>query len=75
MLAGVSLVTVVTYRASKPETWTWYAGTPFPAVNTHTIDTELISQEGTDNFIAHTTVNAAGVPTVTVETVRLECAG
>jgi hypothetical protein len=79
MLAGVSLVTGVKYRASKTETWTWYAGTPFPVVNTHTIDTELISQAGTDNFIAHTTIhttiNAAGVPTVIVDTVRLECAG
>jgi hypothetical protein len=75
MLAGASLVTGAKYGTSKTDTWTWFAGTPFPAVNTHTIDTELSSRAGTDNFIAHTTINAAGVPTVTVDTVRLECAG
>jgi hypothetical protein len=79
MLAGASLVTGVKYGASKTDTWTWFAGTPFPAVNTHTIDSELVSQAGTDNFVAHTTIhttiNAAGTPTVTVDNVRLECAG
>jgi hypothetical protein len=65
----------VKYRASKTEPWSWYAGEPFLAVNTHTVDIELISLEGTDNFLAHTTINAAGVPTVTVDTVRPECAG
>jgi hypothetical protein len=78
-LAGVSLATGVKYGASKTETWTWFAGTPFPAVNTHTIDSELISRAGTDNFVAHTTIhttiNEAGVPTVTVENIRLDCAG
>ena len=78
-LAGASLVTGVKYGASKTETWSWFAGTPFPAVNTHTIDSELVSQAGTDNFIAHTTIhttiNANGVPTVTVDAIRLECAG
>jgi hypothetical protein len=64
----------VKYRASKPKPG---AGTPArrSSRHTHTIDTELIRLEGTDNFIAHTTINAAGVPTVTVDTVRLECAG
>jgi len=78
-LAGASLATGVKYGASKTETWTWYAGTPFPALNTHTIDSELVSQAGTDNFLAHvtvhTTINANGVPTVTVDTIRLDCAG
>jgi hypothetical protein len=78
-LAGASLVTKVKYVASKTEEWTWYAGTPFPAINTHTIDSELVSLADTDNFLAHvtlhTTVTATGVPTVTVDRVVLECNG
>jgi hypothetical protein len=52
---------------------------PFPAVNTHTTDAELISKAGTADFLVHitlhTTVNAKGVPTVVVENVWLECKG
>ena len=69
------MVTGIKYGASKTDSWTWFAGTPFPAVNTLTVDAELISQAGTDNLIAHTTgrttINTDGTPTVTVDTVRL----
>jgi hypothetical protein len=78
-LAGASLLTKVKYLASKTEQWDWYAGTPLPVTNTHTIDSELVSLADTDNFLAHvtlhTTISATGDPTVTVDRVVLECSG
>jgi hypothetical protein len=78
-LAGASLLTKIKYTASKTDTWDWYAGAPFPAVNTHTTDSELVSKAGTANFLVHitvhTTVDANGVPTVTLENIWLDCKG
>ena len=77
--AGASLTTGIKYTASTTDSWDWYAGAPFPAVNTHTTDSELISKAGTANFLlhitTHTTVNANGVPTVTVDNVWMDCKG
>jgi hypothetical protein len=57
----------------------FYAGAPFPVTDTETRSVELVSQAGTPNLVMHyglhTTVNAAGVPTATVDNLRLACAG
>jgi hypothetical protein len=78
-LSGVSITTGTKYVNSETQDEEWYAAPPFPAIHTHTYDFELISQSGTDNYILHMTmhetVNAQGVPTATVDSFSMDCAG
>ncbi|MDQ3874170.1 MAG: hypothetical protein M3322_01270 [Actinomycetota bacterium] len=76
---GWSALTGMTYRASDRYSHSFYAGAPFPVTDTLTHDTVLASRGSAQNFLMtyeiHTTVNALGVPTATVENVRLSCNG
>lgn len=76
---GASLTTGVSYVLSDSYDHGFYAGAPFPVTDTVTQSVALVSQAATPNLImhydVHTTVNAAGVPTATVDNYRLDCAG
>lgn len=76
---GVSLTTGENYRLADNYDHSFYARPPFPSNDTQTHSVELVSQGGSPNLIMgyalHTTVNAGGVPTASVDNVRLDCAG
>jgi hypothetical protein len=76
---GASLTTGVRYLLSDTYGHSFYAGSPFPTVDTMTHSVELVSQAATPNLIMgytlHTTVTAGGVPTATVDNIRFNCAG
>jgi hypothetical protein len=76
---GTSLMTGVRYVLSDSYDHSFYARPPFPTNYTETHNVELVSQAATPNLIMsydlHTTVPATGVPTATVENLRLTCAG
>lgn len=77
--SGASLTTAERYRLSDTYDHSFYARPPFPSTDTQTHSVELVSQGGSPNLIMgytlHTTVNAGGVPTASVDNTRLECAG
>jgi hypothetical protein len=77
VLSGESVTTGIDYRGSQTDIDSVYIGS---GMTTTTVDDiQLISQASTENFLAHAnthlSVNAAGVPTATVDNVRLECSG
>jgi len=77
--SGVSLTTGENYRLGDNYGHSFYARPPFPSNDTQTHSVELVSQGSSPNLIMgytlHTTVNAGGVPTASVDNVRLDCAG
>ena len=78
-LTGYSITTTTRYLSSETRDEEWYARPPFPAVHTQTYDFNLISRSGADDYVLHVTmhetVNANGVPTATVDTIRMDCKG
>jgi hypothetical protein len=76
---GISLTTGISYQGSDTYDHSFYAGAPFPANDTQTHSVELVSRATTNNlimgYVLHTTVNAGGIPTATVDNVRLDCKG
>jgi hypothetical protein len=76
--AGTGLVTGVPYRASESKQDVWNVR-DLPASHTTTMVTRLISRGAAENAFLYTTVtttiDANGVPTVTVEDQRVECRG
>jgi hypothetical protein len=77
--SGRSLVTGIKFNGSDRYAHYFYAGAPFPAVDTYQHDLRLTSQGSEDNFLMrlqmHLTVNALGVPTAVVDNWTLECTG
>ena len=78
-LSGVSITTGTKYVNDESQSDKWYARPPFPAIHTHTYDFVLVSQSNTPNYVLHMTmhetVNAAGVPTATVDNFSMDCQG
>jgi NMD protein affecting ribosome stability and mRNA decay len=78
-LGGLSITTRTKYVNSENKNDSWYAGTPFPAIQTHTYDFTLVAQSKTPNYVLHmtmhTTVNSKGVPTAVVDNWRADCQG
>jgi hypothetical protein len=78
-LGGVSLTTGTKYVNSETKNDSWYAGAPFPAVETHTYDFTLVAQSNTPNYVLHvtmhTTVTSNGVPTAVVDNWYVDCQG
>jgi hypothetical protein len=78
-VTGTSLVTGLKYSSSSSAQDNYYDGGPFPEVNTMTHNYVLNSQGGTANVVMkitfHTTVNANGIPTATVDKVQSGCQG
>jgi hypothetical protein len=76
--AGTGLVTGVPYRASESEQDVWNVR-DLPDSHTTTMVTRLISRGAAENAFLYTTVittiDANGVPTVTVDDQRVECRG
>jgi hypothetical protein len=76
---GASPLTRIAYQASDTYDHSFYAGAPFPVTDTITHDLVLASRGSAPNLLMsydlHTTVNALGVPTATVDNVRLSCTG
>ena len=76
--AGTGLVTGVPYRASESQQDVWNVR-DLPDSHTTTMVTRLISQGGADNALLYTTltttIDADGVPTVSVDDQRVECRG
>src|SRR5512132_3120426 len=76
--AGTGLVTGVPYRASESRQDVWNVR-DLPASHTTTMVTRLISRGAAENAFLYTTVtttiDANGVPTVTVDDQRVECRG
>jgi hypothetical protein len=76
--AGMGLASGTAYRASDKQHDVWNAR-ELPGSRTTTLMTKLISQGGVDNAFLFTTltttVDANGVPTVSVENQRVECRG
>jgi hypothetical protein len=77
VLGGKSITTGIAYRGSQTKVESMYVGSGMTATTTD--DIQLLSQGSSDNFLAHAnthvTVNAAGVPTATVDNLRFECSG
>jgi hypothetical protein len=77
--SGQSLVTGIGYQAADTTENSFYAGAPFPVINTVLDYSRMLSQTATANFLLsfqlHTTVNATGTPTATVDHVRVACTG
>jgi hypothetical protein len=78
-LSGASITTGTDYVNSEDQYDGWYAGSPFPAIHTHTYDFDLISKSGTANYILHTTmhetVTANGTPAATIDNWQMDCSG
>ena len=76
--AGTGLVTGVPYRASESQQDVWNVR-DLPDSHTTTMVTRLISRGAAENAFLYTTVittiDANGVPTVTVDDQRVECRG
>jgi hypothetical protein len=78
-LSGASITTNTKYVNSETQNEDWYARPPFPVVHTAVHDYILVSNNGTPNYMLymtmHTTVTAGGVPSATVDNLRLDCQG
>jgi hypothetical protein len=78
-LSGQGLVSGDFYQASDSFDHSFYAGAPFPTTDTMVHQLVLASRSGTDNLLmgytVHTTVSAQGVPTATVDNIRMQCTG
>ena len=76
---GVGLTSGATYSGSEEKSDSWYSRPPFPQVHTTTYSLVLASNGSEPNFLMkydlHTTINAAGVPTASVDNMRTECTG
>jgi hypothetical protein len=76
---GISFLTNLSYQGSDTYTHSFYAGAPFPVTDTMTHSILLTSRGAAQNLLMgydlHTTVNATGIPTATVDNVRLSCTG
>jgi hypothetical protein len=78
-LSGQGLVSGKKYTSSQIQEDNFYTQPPFPVVVTNIHHITLQSQTGLANFLfaldLHTTINANGVPTATVDNFRCECKG
>lgn len=78
-LSGVSITSGTRYVNSENQEEEWYAGTPFPAIHSHTYDFLLVSNNATPNYVLqmtmHETVTAGGVPTAVVDNWSMDCKG
>jgi hypothetical protein len=76
--SGTGLVSGTTYKASESKQESWTAR-QFPASHTTTSVVRLISKGGAQNAFLYTTmtttIDANGVPTVTVDSVSVVCRG
>lgn len=78
--SGQGLVSGTTYRGTNMHEYSFYAGAPFPVVNTNDMSTSLISQGGSTqnyqfSYDIHVTINSNGVPTASVDNLRMKCTG
>lgn len=77
--AGLGVPSGVNYQASERHLSDFSTQNPLPFVQTTYIDQNLVSSTGTDNFTftfqMHTTVNANGEPTATIDNFSQECKG
>lgn len=78
-LSGVGLVSGADYQASTTHDKDSYARAPFPYIETMTFNDEVLSQGAAENFVmhhdVHLTVTANGIPTATVDNLRVGCRG
>jgi hypothetical protein len=78
-VTGTGLISGEKYTSSTTNKDTYYAGAPFPQINTMIHNYELVSQSGTANLIMkitfHVTVDANGIPTAAVDNVQSGCQG
>jgi hypothetical protein len=79
LLSGVSITTGTKYVNSEDQDHSWFAGAPFPAIETETHDFDLVSQSAAANYVLHvtmhTTVDGQGVPAAVVDNYRMDCTG
>jgi hypothetical protein len=79
LLSGVSITTGTKYVNSEDQDHSWFAGAPFPVIESETHDFDLISQSAAANYVLHVTmhatVDAQGVPAAVVDNYRMDCTG
>lgn len=76
---GASIIGGARYVGSEDISDKWYVSAPYPSIYTTTHSLVLASSGSSPNFLmlydVHTTVTANGVPTATVDNLRLKCTG